>query len=146
MNEPRELDLDEVCRLLKEEGIPAYVEQTGGGCATIYAGLLREVEVPTVAWYPASGAEGPDVEVVDGKIRVEMLGADGPAVEQRWEACAGPGYFAGPGWTNGRGWVNDFYVGLDDDGESKAIAADDTWTEQTAATEIAKVVRSGREQ
>lgn len=32
------LDLDKVCDLLKERNIPAYVEQTGGGCATIYAG------------------------------------------------------------------------------------------------------------
>lgn len=39
----RALDLDEVARLLRDEhGIAdAYVEQTGGGCATIYAGPTR---------------------------------------------------------------------------------------------------------
>lgn len=39
----RTLDLDEVVRLLRDEhGIAdAYVEQTGGGCATIYAGPTR---------------------------------------------------------------------------------------------------------
>ena len=32
------IDLDEVCQLLTNAGIPAYVEQTGGGCQTIYVG------------------------------------------------------------------------------------------------------------
>ncbi len=33
-----ELNLDKVCDLLHKRGIKAYVEQTGGGCATIFAG------------------------------------------------------------------------------------------------------------
>lgn len=33
-----ELNFDSICELLRAQGIPAYVEQTGGGCATIYAG------------------------------------------------------------------------------------------------------------
>jgi hypothetical protein len=33
-----ELNMQQVCEILKSKGIPAYVEQTGGGCATIYAG------------------------------------------------------------------------------------------------------------
>lgn len=57
------VDLEHVCRLLAAEGIPAYVEQTGGGVATIYAGQPREDEdrghrYPVIAgpgWF-----EGPD--------------------------------------------------------------------------------------
>lgn len=32
------LDMDKIVDLLRAGGITAYVEQTGGGCATIYAG------------------------------------------------------------------------------------------------------------
>lgn len=35
---PDIIDLDEVVNQLAKLGVPAYVEQTGGGCATIYAG------------------------------------------------------------------------------------------------------------
>jgi hypothetical protein len=35
---PRELNLDTIVELIHRQGIWAYVEQTGGGCATIYAG------------------------------------------------------------------------------------------------------------
>jgi hypothetical protein len=34
----RQLDMDRIVRLVTVQGIWAYVEQTGGGCATIYAG------------------------------------------------------------------------------------------------------------
>jgi hypothetical protein len=32
------IDLDEVCQVITKAGLPAYVEQTGGGCQTIYVG------------------------------------------------------------------------------------------------------------
>jgi hypothetical protein len=36
---PRKIvDMQAVCRILNQRGIPAYVEHTGGGTATIYAG------------------------------------------------------------------------------------------------------------
>ncbi|MEU4295404.1 hypothetical protein AB0E63_44900 [Kribbella sp. NPDC026596] len=38
-----ELDLDDVVDRIHEQGVWAYVEQTGGGCATIYAGAWRSV-------------------------------------------------------------------------------------------------------
>lgn len=38
MNGPRIIDLNVVCDHLHARGVAAYVEYTGGGCATIYAG------------------------------------------------------------------------------------------------------------
>ena len=50
------LDLDEIARLIRLAGIPAYVEQTGGGCATLYAGEPRETDDLPV--YPAVAGPG----------------------------------------------------------------------------------------
>ena len=33
-----ELDMDAIVERVRAAGFPAYVEQTGGGCATVYAG------------------------------------------------------------------------------------------------------------
>jgi hypothetical protein len=38
-----ELDLDDVVDRIHEQGVWAYVEHTGGGCATIYAGAWHTV-------------------------------------------------------------------------------------------------------
>lgn len=35
---PEYIDMNEVARLVEEMGYPAFVQQTGGGTATIYAG------------------------------------------------------------------------------------------------------------
>lgn len=116
-----ELDMDKICELLKKRGIPAIVEQTGGGTATIYAGELRKKMV---------------------KATPAPLGhrSAGSTFEERWQASAGPGWFKGPGWTNGRADTDEFYVGTDDDGEGEYVAATDQWTEATAADAIAAVV------
>ncbi len=40
-----EINLEQVCDILRDKyGVTSYVEQTGGGCATIYAGPRREVD------------------------------------------------------------------------------------------------------
>jgi hypothetical protein len=39
----RFLDLDEIVDRIHEQGVWAYVEQTGGGCATIFAGAWHSV-------------------------------------------------------------------------------------------------------
>lgn len=123
--EARILDLDEVVRLLKEEHhTAAYVEQTGGGCATIYAGVLAEREEPRYRW------------TENGREQV------GTELNPRWQAVAGPGWFEGPGWTNGRATVDEFYVGPDDDGEADPVVATRDWTERDAAAAIAKEVGS----
>jgi len=84
-----ELNMDQITSILNRYGVPAYVEQTGGGCATIYAGTA----------YP------------DDK------GQD------RYDAVAGPGWFDGPGFTLPRAETEEFYIGLDDDGESDPVVA-----------------------
>lgn len=37
-----DLDMERICELIQAEGFPAYVEMTGGGTATIYAGKERQ--------------------------------------------------------------------------------------------------------
>lgn len=39
MTEKYEVDMQAVAEIVSRAGVPAYVEQTGGGCATIYAGV-----------------------------------------------------------------------------------------------------------
>lgn len=85
------VSMDEIVEhLTRRHGIFAYVEQTGGGIATIYAGR-----------YTASTEDS------------DLRGYDG-----HWDAVAGPGWFAGPAWTKGTGNLADFYIGPDDDGEN----------------------------
>jgi hypothetical protein len=53
------LDLQKVCDLLKGADIPAYVEQTGGGIATIFAGKMdaddRYEAVAGPGWFDGPG-------------------------------------------------------------------------------------------
>src|SRR5664279_331292 len=58
-----EISFDRVVDLLKARGISAYVEQTGGGCASIYAGAIR---------YNADG--DPDYAAIAGPGRFEGPG------------------------------------------------------------------------
>lgn len=101
-----QLNLDEVVRILKDKGIDAYVEQTGGGTATIFAGN----------------------QFIDG------YGTN------RYQACAGPGWFEGPNFTEARADTSEFYVGPDDDGVAEPVDADASWDEARAAEAIAAVV------
>jgi hypothetical protein len=80
------LNLDHVVTLVRRQGVFAYVEQTGGGCATIYAGEA----------YPDPASDHP----------ADML----------WPAVAGPGWFEGPAWTRARALLSDFSIGVDDQG------------------------------
>lgn len=52
------LNLDTICTLLRERGIPAYVEQTGGGVATIYAGE-QNIPDPSGEWMRWQALAGP---------------------------------------------------------------------------------------
>lgn len=88
---PRTLSMDLVVDAIESCGIPAYVEQTGGGCATIFAG-----------WRSCRLTDHDEqwTELCDSC---------------RWTVGAGPGWFEGPGWTLGRAYWSDFYIGRDDD-------------------------------
>jgi hypothetical protein len=133
------LHLGKVTEALREQGIPAYVEQTGGGVATIYAGESFERQEPRYVWRPVTGDEGPDAIVSDGKVRI----LDGTTTETRYPCIAGPGWFEGA-WVdaNARAHTDEFAIGLDDDGESE-YSADETWTEEDVVREISKVVKTG---
>lgn len=88
--DPREIDLDVVIDHLREMGVDAMVEQTGGGCATIYAGATRPH--PEDPHHPAHAA------------------------------VAGPGRF-GWGQRPSIGHLDEIYVGPDDQGETRPVAA-----------------------
>lgn len=102
--------MDAVVTALLRQGIESYVGQTGGGCATIFAGASR--------------------------FDAEYGGL-------RYQAIAGPGWFAGPGWTDAQGDTGDFNVGPDDDGETRTtVMPVDTadpvaWATQTIAAQVA---------
>lgn len=51
------VNMDEIVRILREElGVPtAYVEQTGGGCATIFAGPTWKDQYGDEHFYAAAG-------------------------------------------------------------------------------------------
>jgi hypothetical protein len=114
VHSPDVFSYDEVCRMLTSIGVQAYTEQTGGGCATIYAG-------PLVPFEHASFVNGQPVGEVE--------------IEQRYKIAAGPGTY---GWDRGDsvGSIEEFYMGPNDDGESESLSAADlavTNTRQLAA-------------
>lgn len=84
------ISLDAVVHALKAEGIGSYVEQTGGGCATVLVGEAYEFEV-TLPW--------------NGQT----------VTESAYPAAVGPGWFEGAGWTRGQAHATDLSVGPDRD-------------------------------
>jgi hypothetical protein len=115
------LNLETVCSILHDKGVRAYVEQTGGGCATIYAGTQHP--------YPERGETWPAWDAAAGPGWFEQQPtrtADGLHFE---------GWFA-----EGRADTSDFSVGPDDMGEGPYVMATDEWTEQTVADEMLKLI------
>ncbi len=96
------VNFEAIAKALEAKGIPAYVEQTGGGCATIMVGKLTPREEPNYTWkFLNEAGNGP--------------GIDGTKMEDRYDLLVGPGWFDGPGWTEGRGDTDDLYIGPDND-------------------------------
>jgi hypothetical protein len=85
----RTIDLDEVVRQVRKTGVDAYVEHTGGGCATIYAGGQYIDRAGDGRWQAVAGPGW-------------FEGGPGEA-----------GMF-----TLGRATTDEFFIGPDDDGES----------------------------
>lgn len=111
---PDYFSYDELTHLLEEVGIPAYVEQTGGGCATIYAG-------PLFAYHHTVWRAGKPTDETE--------------IEWRHVVAAGPGNY---GWDQGPsiGNIGEFYVGPNDEGETEGVTTGDlapTNTRQLAA-------------
>lgn len=112
------LDLQKVCDIVKGWGIPCYVEQTGGGCATIYAGTQTAGKPRTTVGH------GPDDS------------------DPRWQCIAGPGWFEGPEWSEPHASLGEFYIGPDDDGATDpTFTTDEGDDEASVATKILHVVR-----
>ena len=55
-----DLDFDRIAELLRDEhGLDAYVEQTGGGCATLYVGPYTvNADDPQITWPAISAGPG----------------------------------------------------------------------------------------
>jgi hypothetical protein len=88
-----ELDMEKIVSLVKAQGVPAFVQQTGGGVATIYAGATRaegEDEYFAVAagpgWFSGprwSEARGDDEDFCVGPDN------DGSAPNDAYTTCKG---------------------------------------------------------
>lgn len=128
----RILDLDRIVERVVEAGFAAYVEQTGGGCATIYASREWEERPVTRMGEP------------DGTVRLPAVHEDpNDPSWPRHEVAAGPGWFEGPRWTRPRGGSEDFYVGPDDGGEPGLYEAVRSEDEAVAAI-LARLREEGR--
>lgn len=76
---PRTFSLDTVAALIRDAGFPATVEQTGGGCATLYAGRRGEDE---------NGNESADVIVGPGWFTSGGFGGGAGATFDPAARCA----------------------------------------------------------
>lgn len=103
-----ELDMDLICTLIHAAGLPAYVEQTGGGCATIQAGPTR----------------------LNGNGDSIYAALCGPGWFESFDLNQAPPF------QRGRAHTDDCYVGADDQGDTEAWAAGDSDDEQSVAERI----------
>lgn len=103
--------LNAVVEGLQQRGIPAYVEQTGGGCATIYAGGMHVSEETHL----------------DGSVHRENA----------WNVSAGPGHFLDSQWTQGVADLGEFYVGANDGSGGEEASLPEHITEARVAVEWA---------
>jgi hypothetical protein len=124
-----EVSFDEVVRLLTEKGVAAYVEQTGGGCATIYASRQWGPEEPLLRMGKQEGTHA---------YPEKHRHSNG---DDYYEIGVGPGWFAGPGWSDGRGDTVDLYVGPDGDedapGEDVPVGASAADVAEMVARQLA---------
>ena len=86
---PTAIEFDAVVAALRDEGIDAYVEQTGGGCATVLVGEPEEFVYKTG----------------DGRV----------VSDWHYPAAVGPGWFEGEGWTRGHGAATDLAAGPEEE-------------------------------
>lgn len=125
------INLEQIAAFIRPElpGVTCYVEQTGGGCATIYLGDSYTVG-------PLDKIYG----VLEKIFGVEHANAvrnwqrgGGPAValfprEHPYGECrvvmAGPGWFAAPAWQQGRASPEEFTIGYDCNDPDPDVAAD----------------------
>lgn len=110
------INLDMIVDRLHAHGCDGYVEMTGGGCATIYAGPTRDM---------TTRIGGDDGRVVNYKV---------------WAVLAGPGWFEGPGYTLPRADVLDFYIGQDSEYVGRDVDSDYIRPHTTDPDAIARLI------
>jgi len=84
-----DIDFDRITDLVNAAGIPAYTEQTGGGCATIYIGNARrdahgDLRYPLLAgpgWFAGPGWTNPKGTTAD-----LYIGPDDDGASEAWAA------------------------------------------------------------
>lgn len=104
------VNMDKIAELVRAKGVPCYVEMTGGGVATIYAG-----------------------ESFQGH------GWSNTELDTMYPVLAGPGGFNSPEYGFSVGYLHDFYIGPDGDvDEFDTMTTDDD--EQTIADAIVAMV------
>lgn len=109
MSDAREFDMQHVVDLVSAAGCAAYVEYTGGGCATIYASREWEDRPVTRMGEPAGVIAFPKQYAREDA----NAGHEGPY----FDAIAGPGWFDGPNMSKPRATTGEFFIGpgFDDD-------------------------------
>lgn len=87
MSTTTDIDFDAVRTALHARGIDAYVEQTGGGCATIYAGPTHEEPGWGKRWACLAGPgwfDGPGWTNPKGDPNDFYIGPDDDGVAEAW--------------------------------------------------------------
>jgi hypothetical protein len=95
------VDMDALAAYLTDNGVPAYVEMTGGGVATIYAGE------PSTVTHPDRG-QGPDATVTFTVYPVLI----------------GPGTYMHRTYGRSVAYVGDFYLGADSEHPGLPVGVD----------------------
>jgi len=117
------IDMHAVCERIRAAGYYAYVEYTGGGCATIYASL----------------DENPERPGMPSMSHFYTCAAHDHAHDPGAQAVAGPGWFEGTPerpFEHAYGDLADFYVGPDDQGDERPYAATARDTEASIAARL----------
>lgn len=129
MTATSELNLDRVVDALDRLNVKAYVEQTGGGTATLYA-------EPIVGYHECTCKPAYATTAVltthDPGCPVPEKGGS-----PRYAAVAGPGSY-GWGKRDSIADLDDFYVGIDDDGETSPISPQEVGA--TTVDDVAKLI------
>lgn len=121
--------MDAIARKVCEAGHAAYVEQTGGGCATIYAS--REWE--------------PRAVLFSGQVRQVRLPKMTGEHCEHFDIAAGPGWFD-PHWlapgARALGVADDFSIARDtDDGDGEVSVSCIGMSEAEIAARIVTMLR-----
>jgi hypothetical protein len=86
-----DIDFDRITDLVNAAGIPAYTEQTSGGCATIYVGTARRDAYGDLRYLLLAGPgwfDGPGWTSPKGTTADLYVGPDDDGASQPWAATS----------------------------------------------------------